>query len=100
MNDNNKTYTAEIKINYSDGEISILEKSFDEFTKALETCRLIRKNAGVNFAGSVIRENEWANELYHSTTAGVEYFTAIRERDDYGEIILAARGNSKRLTRI
>ena len=97
---NQKNYTAEIKINYGGGKISILEKHFDDFTGALETSRKIQKSAGSEFGGATIRENEWADELYHCTAAGVEYFTAIREREDYGEIIWAARGNSKNLTRI
>lgn len=95
-----KNYTAELKINYEDGETTIIEKHFDEFTEGLETCRKFRKNAGVNYGGAVIRENDWANELYHCTAAGVEYFTAYSKRKDCSEIILSARGNSKRLTRI
>lgn len=95
-----KRYTVELKINYEDGETTIIEKHFDEFTEGLETCRKFRKNAGVNYGGAVIRENDWANELYHCTAAGVEYFTAYSKRKDCSEIILSARGNSRNLTRI
>lgn len=95
-----KSYTAEFKIRYGGGETAIVEKHFDEFTAALEECRHFRKHAGIYYNGAVIRENEWANELYKSDSAGNEFFVAYRERDDYGEIILAARGNSRNLTRI
>ena len=93
-----KAYTAELTVNYNDGETTILEKHFDEFTGALEICRKFRKNAGVNYGGAVIRENDCADELYQCTAAGVEYFIAYRSHKDFGEIILSARGNSKRLT--
>ena len=68
-----KRYTAELKVNYS-GETSILEKHFDKFTDALETCHKFRKNAGINYGGAVIRENDWSNEIYNCTATGEEKF--------------------------
>lgn len=69
-----KRYTAELKVNYGGGETSIIEKHFDKFADALETCQKFRKNAGVNYGGAAIRENDWANEIYNCTVTGEEKF--------------------------